>query len=660
MHQEPEIGPPAATVRALIDQMAELRPSEAFLISPETRRALTFSDLRRRALEIAHQLLGLGLTKGDKVGVLLDNGTFTVELTLGSMYAGCVPVPINAVAGPSHITHVLENCRASVVFASGEYGELVHGVSDEAGRRIQIILAHPDLGPIEGQADRGDKPLPEIREDDEALLIYTSGSTGQPKGALFDHRKVMAIGRKNIPAHQLSARDRFLCVLPLYHMNAQETLIATLQSGGAVVLPRRFNVNAFWGWLVDHRCTWSAIVPTIITHLLHWTDPYAGGDAPGLDALRFLRTSASSIAPSLHRAFEEKFRLLLIEVMGVTEAGGVFLYTPLAPGRRKIGSPGLPHGFEVKIVDAEGDDLPAGRTGEIVLRGPSVMTGYYRNPGMTAEAITGEGWLRTGDLAYRDDEGYFFVSGRAKEIIIKGGANVAPKEIDEALGRHPAVLEAVALGVPDVFWGEEIVAYAVLKPQAQCLERELVSFCEQHIGPFKTPGRIFFVDDLPKGPSRKVQRLLLVEDAQRRRRLEPQLAGADAGSGSAYRGTPEDELGSRRRRIESRVTESWTRVLKVDRVGVHDNFFDLGGHSLLLARVHQELQELLQEEIPLVDLFTHPTISALTDYLAERGSGRPPLPRSDDGVETLHAGRVRLGQLWERRQAMRDDRHETR
>jgi acyl-CoA synthetase (AMP-forming)/AMP-acid ligase II/acyl carrier protein len=648
MNSQLEIEPQATTVRALIDRMAEARTGETFLISPETKRSVTFDELRQHAIELAHRLLGLGLVKGDKVALLLDNGTFTAELTLGSMYAGCVPVPINVIAGQSHVANALENSRAKVVFVSVEYRDLVH-VSAKAGRQIIVIPADPDVGPVEARTDGGDETLPEIRADDEALLIYTSGSTGQPKGALFNHRKVMAIGGKNIPAHQLSPRDRFLCVLPLYHMNAQETLIATLQSGGTVVMPRRFNVNAFWGWLADHRCTWSAIVPTIITHLLHWTDPYADGNGAGLEQLRFLRTSASSIAPSLHRAFEDKFRLLLIEVMGVTEAGGVFLYNPLPPGRRKIGSPGIPHGFDVKVVDAEGHDLPAGQTGEVVLRGPSVMMGYYKNAGMTAEVITGEGWLRTGDLAYRDEDGYFFVSGRAKEIIIKGGANVAPKEIDEALGRHPAVLEAVALGVSDAFWGEEVIAYAVLKPEVQCLERELLSFCEQQIGQFKTPRRVFFVDDLPKGPSRKIQRLQLVDDAQKRLRLELTGTDGDTATGRAQPKEPQEGFRARRRRIEERVTEVWIQVLKVDQVGVQDNFFDLGGHSLLLARVQMGLQEVLREDIPIVELFTHPTISALTDYLTRRAAGQPPRQQRDDEVEKLHSGRRRLRQRLERR-----------
>ena len=654
MNSQLEIDPQVTTVRALIDRMAEARAGETFLISPETKRSVTFHELRQHAIELAHRLRSLGLVKGDKVALLLDNGTFTAELTLGSMYAGCVPVPINVIAGQSHVANALENSQAKVAFVSGEYRDLVRGVSDKAGQQIIVMPADPDGGAIEDQTDRDDEVLPEIREDDEALLIYTSGSTGRPKGALFNHRKVMAIGGKNIPAHQLSPRDRFLCVLPLYHMNAQETLIATLQCGGTVVMPRRFNVNAFWGWLADHRCTWSAIVPTIITHLLHWTDPYADGNGAGLEQLRFLRTSASSIAPSVHRAFEEKFRLLLIEVMGVTEAGGVFLYSPLPPGRRKIGSPGIPHGFEVKVVDTEGYDLPIGQTGEVVLRGPSVMKGYYKDPRMTAEVITGEGWLKTGDLAYRDEDGYFFVSGRSKEMIIKGGANVAPKEIDEALGRHPAVLEAVALGISDAFWGEEVIAYAVLKPEAQCREQELLGFCEQQIGQFKTPRRVFFVDDLPKGPSRKIQRLQLVDDAHRRLRLELNATDGDAASAREQSRESQEEFRSRRRRIEERVTELWTEVLKVDHVGVHDNFFDVGGHSLLLARVHTRLQEVLGEDIPIVELFTHPTIRALTNYLTRKADGQPPLEQRDDEVEKLHSGRRRLRQRLERRPPTRE------
>ena len=212
----------------------------------------------------------------------------------------------------------------------------------------------------------------------------------------------------------------------------------------------------------DYRCTWSALVPTIISQLLDWKDPKAENRAAAFQRIRFLRTSSAPLSPSLHREFLDKFKLPLIQAMGSSEAGNVFS-NPVPPGANKIGSPGLPWGFETKIVGREGEELPAGEAGEVLIRGEGMMQGYYKDPAGTAAALDADRWLHTGDLAYRDEDGYFFVVGRSKELIIKGGMNIAPKQIDEVLESHPAVLEAAAVGVPDRYVGEDVVAFAVLR-----------------------------------------------------------------------------------------------------------------------------------------------------------------------------------------------------
>ena len=294
-----------------------------------------------------------------------------------------------------------------------------------------------------------------------------------------------------------------------------------------MVIPHGFVVSEFWNWLDDYRCTWSALVPTIISQLLDWKDPKAESRAAAFQRIRFLRTSSAPLSPSLHREFLDKFKLLLIQAMGSSEGGNVFS-NPLPPGKNKIGSPGLPWGFEAKIIDREGAELPAGEPGELLIRGDGMMQGYYKDPVGTAAALDAEGWLHTGDLAYRDEDGYFFVVGRSRELIIKGGMNIAPKQIDEILEAHPAVLEAAAVGIPDRYVGEDLVAFAVLRDGMSCDERELLTFCESRLGHFKTPTRIYFVQDLPKGPSGKVQRLRLVEEAERRTIARPALSTTES------------------------------------------------------------------------------------------------------------------------------------
>ncbi len=431
-----------STVRALIDQMAESRPEAVFLLSPEARLEWTFWELREQSIRLAHKLSELGFGQGDKIGFMMDNGLFTAGLFLGAMYGGFVPVPLNVRAGRSQVAYMLGHSDAKVVFVSDEYHQMIEAIKAEVGSDLLVIRADVDHGPCWEETEFPSVVnLPEVQPDQDAVLIYTSGSTGQPKGALHTHRNFVAGSWNSAIPHELSPADRTLCVLPLYHVNAQNvSLLPTLLTGGSVVMPHRFLVRSFWDWIAEYRCTWSAIVPTIISQLLEWGDPRAEGKGEALERIRFMRSSSAPLAPSLHRAFEEKFGILLIEAMGSTECGGNIFTNPLPPGKDKIGTPGRPYGFETRIVSPEGTEVSPGETGEIQLRGPSIMTGYYKNPEGTSAILGPDGWLSTGDLAYIDEDGYVFIVGRAKELIIKGGMNIAPRQIDDVLVSHPAGL----------------------------------------------------------------------------------------------------------------------------------------------------------------------------------------------------------------------------
>jgi acyl-CoA synthetase (AMP-forming)/AMP-acid ligase II len=273
------------------------------------------------------------------------------------------------------------------------------------------------------------------------------------------------------------------------------------------VMPHRFSASNFWELAVGEGCTWINVVPTIISYLLGGPDPRTSG--LGLDRIRFCRSASAPLPPEHHRAFEAKFGIGVIETMGLTETAAPCFSNPLDPAQRKIGSPGPAFGSEARIVDAAGRVAPPGIAGEIMVRGANVMRGYYKAPEATAQALEPDGWLHTGDLGYMDTDGFLFVTGRLKELIIKGGENIAPREIDEALLQHPAVLEAAAVGVPDAHYGQEIRAFVVLKAGERVTEGALQAFCRGRIGPYKTPRTIRFVTDLPKGPSGKVQRLKL-------------------------------------------------------------------------------------------------------------------------------------------------------
>jgi amino acid adenylation domain-containing protein len=625
------------TIRELVDRMAGARPDASFLMSPETGEVLTFLGLKEQSEVLSDQLQRWGLEQGDKVAFLMDNSLFTAQLFLGVMYGGLVSVPLNVRAGVTQLGYMVEHCDAKIVFVDDEHAALMTEVMTQVRRPVRVIPCDADsLGTTNDTLPpRTDTPAPSPEE--VALLMYTSGSTGHPKAAVHTHRTILAGGRNSVTSHQLTSEDRSLLVLPLYHINAEcVTLIPTLLTGGSVVVPRRFSISHFWDWLDSHECTWSAIVPTIVSQLLDWHDPRADQRGPAFRRVRFLRSSSAPLAPSLHREFLAKFPLLLIQAMGSSEGGNIFS-NPLPPGENKIGSPGLPWGFEVKVVDREGVELSTGEPGEMLIRGEALTSSYYKEPEATAAAFDAECWLHTGDLAYRDIDGYFFVVGRSKELIIKGGVNIAPRQIDDVLESHPAVLEAAAVGVADRHLGEDVVAFVVLRAGAECDERELLSFCESHLGHFKTPTRIHFAEDLPKGPSGKVQRLRLVEQAAMPVESRPATAPPGFALGRGGDQKAEEVASTLPASIESAIADVWAELLKVPQVGVEENFFALGGDSLLAIQCVSRLRDKNAIRLTLTDFFENGTVAEQAALVRKRQAAAH---LSDQSLRNTSSGQI--------------------
>ncbi len=502
------------TVRSIIDARAELQPETVFQIAPEPGLELTYAGLRSTAHMLNRRLGGLGVAGGDKVGFLLDNGHWTTALFLGVMYAGRVILPLNAVAGPDQLSYVLSHSDAKVLFISGCYKEKFSSVLDKFTGNVLMIATDEDTGPVWPQDAKPDAAMPVLTPEDEALLIYTSGTTGLPKGALLTHRNVIAGGENSAGAHELTNKDRALCVLPLYHINGEMvTVIAPLMSNGSVVMPHRFSAKQFWRWTSDYECTWFSVVPTIISYLLEHDEREAQDHNYRKigSRVRFGRSASSALPPAIHRAFEDRFGIRVVETMGLTETAAQILSNPLPPEKSKYGSPGRPYGNRAKIVNEQGEDAIDGVKGELLIQGDNVMKGYYKNPEATRTAIDADGWFHTGDIAYRDEDGFYFITGRIKELIIKGGENIAPREIDDVLYKHPAILEAAAFGMPDNNYGEEVMACVAFKSGEICSSDELQAFCVENLGKFKAPKAIYVLKDLPKGPSGKIQRLKLVD-----------------------------------------------------------------------------------------------------------------------------------------------------
>jgi long-chain acyl-CoA synthetase len=494
--------------RDAIDAHAAAQPDAPFLLAPETGAALTYGGLRRAARALGAYLASEGIAPGSVVSFMLPNGASAAGILLGGMYCGYVVSPLNLLAQDSQLAYVLAHSDTRFVFAAPDFVDRLQALKKNAGSDARLRST---------DADRLDLPqlaashLAPVEPGTPAMLMYTSGTTGEPKGVLLSHWNMIYAGRTAADAQVLTTRDRVLSSLPLYHINGQcIATIAPLVSGGSIVMPHRFSASQWWPLVERYRPTWLNLVPTIIAFLLAGPE-LTPAQAEAARGVRFARAASAPLPPVQHRAFEGRFGISGMEAMGLTVSASIAFANPLEPRERRYGSAGRPLGVEARVVARDGGVLGNGEQGEIELRGESVMSGYYKAPELSARTLSHDGWLATGDLGYRDEDGFYFITGRIKELIIKGGENIAPREIDEALLKHPAVLEAAAVGIPDELYGQDILACVVLKEGMPCRVEELRAHCHAQLGRYKTPREFRVVEALPKGPSGKVQRLKLID-----------------------------------------------------------------------------------------------------------------------------------------------------
>ena len=507
------------TVFGLVEHQALLRPQAVYAIQAEGEQRISFGALRDSCLEVSALLRRHGTQPGDTVSLVMPNGLMTLRLLLGALYGGWCVNPVNLLSQAEQMRYVLEHSDCRLVFVAPEWEEAVRAHIETLEREVTMVViaadaaglawpgVPPDPHPAPGQGVRVTgfaAPGP----DALALLMYTSGTTGVPKGVMLTQANLAANAASISAQHGLAPSDRVLGVLPLYHINAfAVTMLAPLAHGGSVAMAARFSAARFWIQAQACGCTWLNVVPTMISYLLE-AEPTVAALTPGL---RFCRSASAALPPEHLLTFENRFGIAVVETMGLTETVAPSFSNPLAAEQRKVGSVGRASGCEARVIDAQCQPVADGQTGELAIRGPNVMRGYYKNEAATAAAFTPDGWLRTGDLGHRDGDGFYFVTGRIKELIIKGGENIAPREIDEALLRHPAVLDAAAVGIPDQHYGQEIMACVVLRPGSTLNESELREFSLGQLGRYKTPSVIRFVSELPRGPSGKVQRLKLLD-----------------------------------------------------------------------------------------------------------------------------------------------------
>jgi acyl-CoA synthetase (AMP-forming)/AMP-acid ligase II len=487
----------------LADLFSRAEPNHPAVILPEDSSATTYRALADQVEELAAALRRGGLEPGQAVAVVLPNGLEYLAVFLAVTRARLVAAPLNPAYKTEEFRFYLEDAGVRAVIAppgdhavrasARDLGLPVWEVARDAHGRVRL----EGEGLIAGGASAPEPPRP----DDTALFLHTSGTTSRPKGVPLTHANLMASVR-NIAAHyQLSPADTGLLVMPLFHVHGLiGGTLSTFWAGGSLVVPPRFSAGAFWPAARAHRVTWYSAVPTIHQVLLSRADE---DGAPARSGFRLIRSCSSALAPATLAQLEARFDAPVLEAYAMTEASHQMTSNPLPPAVHKPGSVGRGANVDVAIMDEAGQLLPAGSPGEVVVRGPNVTRGYHNNPEANAAAFT-HGWFRTGDRGVLDGEGYLTLIGRIKELINRGGEKISPLEVDAVLLAHPAVAEAATFAAPDVKYGEEVHAAVVLR--AAATPEELLAHCRERLADFKVPKVIHLAQQLPKGPTGKVQR----------------------------------------------------------------------------------------------------------------------------------------------------------
>jgi long-chain acyl-CoA synthetase len=461
---------------------------------------LNYSLLDEASARVAALVKSKGVEPGDRVGLMMPNVPYFPAIYYGILRAGGVVVPMNVLLKAREVAFYVEDPEAELLFAWGDFGEAAEAGAEKAG--TEVILVKP--GEFEQLlADQEpDRDMAERSGEDTAVILYTSGTTGKPKGAELTHanlyRNSKGVSEK---LGEMGAEDVLLGALPLFHSFGQTcTMNSAVSVGATVTMLPRFDPDKALQIIERDRVTIFQGVPTMYNAMLH----SESCDSADCSSLRTCMSGGAAMPAELMRAFEEKFGCIILEGYGLSETSPVASFNH--PDReRKPGSIGTPiEGVEMQVWDDDGNEVPQGEVGEIVIRGHNIMKGYWNRDDANKEAITGEGWFRTGDMAKMDEDGYFFIVDRKKELIIRGGYNVYPREIEEVLYEHPAVQEAAVIGVPHDELGEEVGAAVVLKDGESVEADELGSYVKEQVAAYKYPRRIWFVDELPKGPTGKI------------------------------------------------------------------------------------------------------------------------------------------------------------
>lgn len=463
----------------------------------------TYKIFNERVNRLANALLNMGVNKGDKVAYLLANCSEFAEISLALSKIGALSVPLNFRLRADELRYILNNSDASFFFYGAEFKEIALTLIPH----LEKVKESMPIGESSGYEDLltnsyPEEPNVEVGEDDEHSIMYTSGTTGFPKGVVHTHKSRIWNSLNMLVDTGLRHTDIFAITTPLFHIAAGHTmLLSTIFIGGTVVILPSFSLPEFFATVAQEKITAFFAVPTMFQRMLD----HPQITAYDLSSIRLLFTGGAVTPPELKERIMKSFpKATLDDLMGLTEGGPLTTFLPHRDALRKPGSVGRAHFSQmVRVVNERGEDVKGEEVGEIIVKGPAVMKEYYKNPEATAKALR-DGWLYTGDLARVDEEGYQYLTVRRSDLIISGGENIYPAEVERVLLLHPAVQEAAVIGIKDKEWGERVMAVIVLRKGAKVNEEEIIDFCKKRMASYKTPRKVVFVEELPKNQLGKV------------------------------------------------------------------------------------------------------------------------------------------------------------